>query len=112
MTLNVIQMRVLGRSVSISYVDIDDEHFGWLSADGSEIKIRKGMSAADTLDTIIHEVLHLIYTLLNVDVETQDEERVVSLTATVFSAILIENVEFGNVIQNLSESARKLPVPE
>ena len=112
MLSNVIHLRVLGRNVKVTFTEIGDDHYGWLSPCGSEIKIQRGMSPAETLDTLIHETFHMIYTLLHVNVDQMEEENIVSLTASVFSAILIENVEFSKIIRFLSDSARTSSVPE
>lgn len=108
---DTFDLRIMGRVIKVTCANLDDDYFGWLSEDAGEIKIQKGLSAADTLDTILHEVLHLIFTLLHVDVKDLDEETIVSISSSVLTALLIENPNFTKMIAFLSESARKQSVP-
>ena len=54
------------------------------------------------LDTLIHEILHTVFYVYNVE-EEDDEERTVNTMATGFTAVLVDNPELGKLISKVTK---------
>ncbi len=95
-------IKVLGRRVKIKMEEISD--YGRLSADGKTIIINQELQDDDILDTLLHELLHVIFSVLGIDLE--EEETLVHQLAAVLAAILIDNPELREWVEELAESKK------
>jgi len=95
-------IKVLGRRVKIKMEEISD--YGRLSADGKTIIINQELQDDDILDTLLHELLHVIFSVLGIDLE--EEETLVHQLAAVLAAILIDNPELREWIEELAKSKK------
>jgi Zn-dependent peptidase ImmA (M78 family) len=95
-------IKVLGRRVQIKMDEITD--YGRLSADGKTITINQDLQDDDLLDTLLHELLHVIFSVLGIDLE--EEEALVHQLAAVLSAVLIDNPELREWVEELADSKK------
>jgi len=95
---NTYKLRFVDRSDD---PDWDDDTYGYIDLDASEIVIWKVVSPDRLVDTIFHEVLHGCIDSGNMRVFLKDEERLVQSLTTTLTCLLRDNKElFKCLIKN------------
>ena len=104
------RIKIAGKSVQVvpltkqQYEDL--EIYGAFYADTGIIAVYPQQSAANLLDTFLHEILHAIYYYWNMD-DTDDEERTVHTMASALQALYVDNQHVLTYIQRMTKLARK-----
>lgn len=81
--------------------------YGEYVPDACETRIDTSHSHAQTVETLIHEVLHAIWDLAGVrNVKKPSEEYLVTVQASIFTQVLQDNPEFGAFIAQPFNSHR------
>jgi Zn-dependent peptidase ImmA (M78 family) len=93
-------IKVLGRRVKLKFENISD--YGHLSECGKVITINKNLSPDDMLDTIIHEILHVIFSVTGMP--TECEETIVHGLSAGLTTVLIDNPNLRKTINKLASS--------
>jgi len=88
-------IKLFGKTYSVKFVDSNDRSMGGddgrycgrASHDLQQILIREGMADEQTLDTLLHEIAHIIEVNLGLDLP----EKKVTLWATALTDLLLSN---------------------
>lgn len=89
-------LRIMGRNFDIFYEDDLEGVFGTCHRSECEIEIAEGQHSIEEADTILHEALHAIFYLLNLnrDMSLKKEEAIVRPLATGLIQMFLDNPQF------------------
>ncbi|QBE66848.1 hypothetical protein [Pseudoduganella lutea] len=82
-------IHILGRDYSITY-ELDDGDYGSCDTMQCEIEVREGMPRVEEQDTVLHEVMHAVWALMDIG-NRKVEEHVVRKMATGLLLVLQQN---------------------
>jgi hypothetical protein len=84
-------VHILGRNYSITY-DLDNGDFGSCDTMENEIEVREGLPPMEERDTVLHEIMHGIWAVMDVG-HTKVEEHVIRKMATGLALVFQHNPE-------------------
>ena len=85
------KVRIGPNDVNISFTSLNGELFGDYSHINNLIRIEKTLTGGPLVDTLLHEILHVIWRLGQLKDVKETEERVVSVTASYLAQIIRDN---------------------
>lgn len=102
-------LRIMGREFSVDYEDELEESWalGLCAATECEITIRDGQHPIEEADTVLHEALHALFYLLNFNLSSTTEEKIVRGTATGLIQIFLDNPDFLKYLVKVVNSQRR-----
>jgi hypothetical protein len=93
------KVRILGREFTIKYTE-DATELGLCDTVDCEITIQEDQHPVEMADTIIHEIFHGIFYLMDVGLSSEQEEFVVRKIATGFTQVLMDNPHLLTYLAN------------
>ena len=77
-------LRIMGREYRVEYLDATDmgNALGLCMPDECRILVRDGQPEVEEVDTLLHETMHALFALLDIDVSHKKEEEIVRRLAT------------------------------
>ena len=84
-------VHLMGREFSVTY-DLDNGNFGSCNVMDGEIEVREGLGLMEEQDTLLHEVMHGIWHVMDIQLPKY-EEHVVRKMATGLALVLKQNPE-------------------
>ena len=103
------RLRIAGKMIEVRFISKEEAEergiWGTFVPAESTIYVADCGTAADLLDTILHEVLHALYYVWNLNDE-DDEERTVHTLASALQAIFVDNKQFYKAIGRIAKTAR------
>lgn len=100
------KVRLMGREYSIKYTD-DLQVLGDCTPSKCQIRIQEGQHPVEEADTVIHEIMHGICYLMNLDLSDEMEEHVVRKLATGLTQAFVDNPNLLTYIANAGPLPRK-----
>ena len=85
------KVRIGPNDVNISFTSLNGELFGDYSHINNLIRIEKTLTGGPLVDTLLQEILHVIWRLGQLKDVKETEERVVSVTASYLAQIIRDN---------------------
>ena len=86
-------VRIGPNDVNIDYTNLNGEIFGDYSYINNLIRIEKTLTGGPLVDTVLHEILHAIWRLGQLNDVREAEERAVSVTASYLAQVIRDNPE-------------------
>lgn len=82
-------VHLMGRDYSITY-DLDNGNFGACDVMEGEIEVREGLSLMEEQDTVLHEIMHGVWAVMDIG-NAKWEEHVIRKMATGLALVLKQN---------------------
>lgn len=99
-------VRILGREYTIKYSE-DITELGLCDTEDCEITISEGQHPVEMADTIVHEILHGVFYLMDVGLSSEQEEFVVRKVATGLTQVLMDNPHLLTYLANAGPPPRR-----
>lgn len=100
------KVRILGREYSLKYTE-DITELGLCDTAECKITIQEGQHPVEMADTIVHEIMHGVFYLMDVGLNAEQEENVVRKLATGFTQVLMDNPHLLTYLANAGPPPRR-----
>ncbi|QDB71009.1 hypothetical protein bb8_p34 [Bordetella phage vB_BbrP_BB8] len=100
------KVRILGREYDIKYTP-DIVELGLCYTDKCQIKIRDDQHPVEEADTVLHEVMHGLCALMNLNLSDEVEEHVVRKLATGLTQVFMDNPHLVTYLANAGPPPRR-----
>lgn len=90
----------MGRRFRVSYKDDLDGNLGFCEPHRCKIEIENGQHPVEEADTVLHEVLHAVFYLMDVGLPPDAEEFVVRKVATGLMQVFQDNPRLLTYLAN------------
>lgn len=98
-------IRVGAIDVEVFRMPLEDDTFGDFSYINTRIRIDDRLEGATLVDTLLHEINHVVWAVGQLKNKTQKEERAVAVMATYWTQIFRDNPQLLTWIKkNLTKS--------
>ncbi|ATS93376.1 hypothetical protein HOS41_gp15 [Ralstonia phage DU_RP_I] len=81
----------MGRKFRVSYKDDLDGDLGYCEPTKCKIEIENGQHPVEEADTVLHEVLHAVFYLMDIGLSAEEEEHVVRKVVTGLTQVFQDN---------------------
>lgn len=105
----------LGRNISIQFIEEGpwgSDVYGDFYAKEQRIRVLEGLTPVEELDTVLHEVVHMIIHYMRIMMGQVDEEMIVHRLATGLSSMLVENPHVAQYITAISATSTQQLIEE
>ncbi|AUO78191.1 hypothetical protein RSEGYP2_32 [Ralstonia phage RsoP1EGY] len=93
-------LRIMGRKFRVSYKDDLDGDLGYCEPTKCKIEIENGQHPVEEADTVLHEVLHAVFYLMDIGLSAEEEEHVVRKVVTGLTQVFQDNPRLLTYLAN------------
>jgi hypothetical protein len=100
----------LGRNIEVQFLGESPwgtDYYGDFDAKAQRIRVLENLTPVEEMDTLVHEILHLIMFYMRIMMGNVDEEQIVHRLATGFSSVLVENPQVAQYLAAMSHVSLK-----
>ena len=108
---NLTSIKIFGKPFEVKFLEDDFEShtLGLCRPVGNSITILEGMTPAEELDTVLHELLHAISHVMSVPFPNQEaEEVVVHMIGTGLAGVFLDN---PSLLAYIAQTIKKVQAP-
>jgi ABC-type Co2+ transport system permease subunit len=108
---NLTSIKIFGKPFEVKFLEDDFESntLGLCRSVGNSITILEGMTPAEELDTVLHELLHAISHVMSVPFPNQEaEEVVVHMIGTGLAGVFLDN---PSLLAYIAQTIKKVQAP-
>jgi hypothetical protein len=98
----------MGRNITVSFIEEGpwgSDVYGDFYAREQRIRILDGLTPVEELDTVIHEVIHMVMNYMGIMMGQVDEEMITHRMASGLTAVLVENPHVAEYISAISAAS-------